>query len=321
MPSVTPGVEPFRSEGVHITGSARARGFSDIGIDFLAVVVSRAAMFVVLFLATWNLPADSLARAMVLVYGLSTILYLATWASFRRFADASPVGVLLFFQFLVELAVEAALFVTGGGYHSDYALLFVLTILSSGVFFQFWGSAAMASLATAMVAYAGAVHTGMDIPWDLPLSRLHVDAVHGRFWLLSCLFFLVALLSSSLSRKLAAVRRELEGTHRALDRYQFSAESMMNDLPTGLLFFDAAGILKYRNKLGEEWLERRLQPGMSREEVLQGLLGVDILQAMERMGGGFPVREMEIESPSGRPLHVQVKVLAQGGEHLGTVLT
>jgi hypothetical protein len=295
--------------------------FADIGIDFLAVVVSRAAMFVLLYLASRGHDDDSIARGLVLIYGLSTILYLATWASTYRSSHKSPVGFLLFFQFLVELLVEAALFYSNDGYLSDYGLLFILTILSAGLFFQFWGSFAMATLATIIHGYAGGMHLGLPGPVEIALPRLLLETVQTRFFLFASLFYLVALLSSLLSRKLIAARKELEGTQGALDRYQFSAESMMNDLPTGLLFFDPAGFLKYRNPLCEEWLERPLEVGMPREAILQGLIGEDILRAMERMGETFPVKEMEIEAPSGRPLHIQIKVITRGEEHLGLVFT
>lgn len=313
-----PGMPPLIERASRPAAGSR---FSDIGLDFLAVVATRAVMFVLLFLATWDDPPGSIARGLVLIYGLSTILYLATWAATYRSTQASPVGFLLFFQFLVEILVEAALFYSNAGYLSDYGLLFILTILSAGLFFQFWGSFVMATLATLVHAYAGGMHLGLNGPIDVVLPRLLLETVQTRFFLFATLFYLVALLSSLLARKLTAARKELEGTQGALDRYQFSAESMMNDLPTGLLYFDPAGGLKYRNNLCEEWLERALEPGMPREEVLHGLIGEDILRTMARMGEGFPVRELEIEAPSGRPLHIQIKMLTRGREHLGMVFT
>lgn len=317
-PALLPFLEKRPAAGLAAGDTPR---FSDIGLDFLAVVVTRAVMFVLLFLATWDDPPGSVARGLVLIYGLSTILYLATWAATYHATHASPVGFLLFFQFLVELLVEAALFYSNGGYLSEYGLLFILTILSAGLFFQFWGSFVMATLATAVHAYAGGMHLGLHGPVQILLPRLLLETVQTRFFLFATLFYLVALLSSLVARKLNAARQQLEGTTKALDRYQFSAESMMNDLPTGLLFFDPGGALKYRNKLCEEWLERDLEPGMLREEVLRGLVGEDILRSMSSMGEAFPVREMEFESSSGRPLHIQIKVLTRGDEHLGMVFT
>lgn len=319
---------PTRGEaGAAASGNSSAPGdpdfrrFSDIGLDFLAVVVTRAAMFVLLFLVSRHHEPGSVARGLVLIYGLSTILYLATWAALSRNSKASPIGALLFFQFLVELAVEAALFYSSNGYQSDYGLLFILTILSAGLFFQFWGSFAIATLAAIIHGYAGGMHLGLKGPIDIELPRLLLETVQTRFFLFGSLFYLVALLSSLLSRKLVAARRELEGSHKALDRYQFSAESMMEDLPAGLLYFDASGRLEYRNQLGEEWLERTLETGSTRSEILRGMVGEDLLEAMDSMGEAFPLREMEIESPSGRPLHVRIKTLAREGEFLGMVLT
>jgi two-component system sensor histidine kinase PilS (NtrC family) len=300
---------------------AGALRLTDPRVDILAVVVSRAAMFFVLFWAAQTSDHESLAHAFILIYGLSTVLYLATWVSAYRSSKASPVGFLLFFQFLVEILLESALFLSGDGYLSDYGLLFILTILSAGIFFQFTGSLAAATLSTAVYGFAGISHLGASVPFGFPLSRLLVETVQLRFFLFCTLFYMVALLSSLLSRRLLAARKELEGSHQALDLYQFSAESMMNDLPTGLLFFDPSGLLKFRNRPVEDWLETTLEPGQPLEGVLGGLLGEEIIGNISHMRESFPYTELEAVTATGRPLHVQIKPLSRGGEYLGCVLT
>src|SRR5690606_9228731 len=97
-------------------GAAEPELSEDPRLDMLAVVLSRVAMFAVLFWTVLAFDKESLARGLVLIYGLSTVLYLATWFSVYRSNQASPVGFLLFFQFLVEILVEAAIFYSDGGY-------------------------------------------------------------------------------------------------------------------------------------------------------------------------------------------------------------
>jgi two-component system sensor histidine kinase PilS (NtrC family) len=291
----------------------------DGGIDILAVVASRIAMFAVLFWTALAFDRESVARGLVLIYGLSTILYLATWVSAYRSRQASPVGFLLYFQFLVEVVVEAAIFYANGGYLSDYGLLFILTILSAGFFFRFRGSLAMAALVSGVFGYAGLLHLGAKdfIGADLPL--LLVETVQVRFFLYATLFFMVALLSSSLSGRLAAARQALAGTQRDKELYQFSAESVMNDLPTGLVFFDAEDRLKLKNRPSEEWLGQPLDAGMGMREAMGGLLRDGLIDEIASQREGFPMREVEVETAKGVPLHVQAKTLTREGRYLGCV--
>ncbi len=291
----------------------------DAGLDILAVVVSRIAMFAVLFWTALTFDKESLARGLVIIYGLSTILYLATWASSNRSRQTSPVGFLLFFQFLIEVLVEGAIFFSNDGYLSDYGLLFILTILSAGFFFRYVGSFLLATLAVLVFGYAGLLHLGLPDTLDIELPRLLVETVQVRFFLYTTLFFMVALLSSLLSGRLWAARRELEGTQRDKELYQFSAESVMNDLQTGLLFFDAEGKLKLKNRSSEEWLGMLLAPGLDLKETMKNLLREDVLDDLREQRERFPYTEMEVETVSQVPLHIQIKTLMRDGKYFGSV--
>jgi two-component system sensor histidine kinase PilS (NtrC family) len=306
--------------GARLADSGESANYSqDVGLDILAVVLSRVAMFAVLFWTVLAFEMESLARGLVLIYGLSTVLYLATWVTAYRSRHASPVGVLLYFQFLVEVLVEGAIFYSNDGYLSDYGLLFILTILSAGFFFRYRGSLAIAGLAALLFGYAGMLHLGLPARFGITLPHMLVETVQVRFFLYATLFFMVALLSSLLSGRLLAARRELAGTQRAKALYQFSAESVMNDLPTGLLFFDSEGRLQLKNRPSEDWLGRALEAGLGVGEVLGGFLPDAILAEMGALGADFPYQELEVESPKGKPLHIQIKTLIRDGEYLGRV--
>ncbi|MEO7426775.1 MAG: ATP-binding protein [Fibrobacteria bacterium] len=291
----------------------------DKGLDILAVVASRIAMFAVLFWTANTFDKESIARGLVLIYGLSTILYLATWVISNRSRQTSPVGFLLFFQFLVEVLVEGAIFFSNDGYLSDYGLLFILTILSAGFFFRYMGSFLLAALAGLVLGYAGLLHLGIPDILGVELPRLLVETVQVRFFLYTTLFFMVALLSSLLSGRLLAARRELEGTQRDKELYQFSAESVMNDLQTGLLFFDMEGRLKLKNRPSEEWLGKALEPGQGMKETLQPLLRNDLLEDLEQQRELFPYTEIEVETALEVPLHIQIKTLTRDGRYFGCV--
>ena len=294
-----------------------AGGLAELRFDILAVVASRAFMFALLFWVAFG--KESLARGLALVYGVSTILYLGTWIWAYRATRVSPVGFLLYFQFLLEILVEAGIFFTNQGYLSDYGLLFILTILSGGLCFRFLGSLTMASLAALVLGIAGLAHLGWTGPFGLVLPRLLDETIQVRFFLYTTLFYMVAILSSLLSRRLAEARKELEGTHQALDLYQLSAESMMNDLPTGLVFFDNCGFLKYKNRFCEELLGKPLEAGMERDEVLRGVVSPQVLGWMEKLKERFPYTEFEVDLDTRRSIHVQIKTLSRQDRYLGCV--
>jgi len=138
-----------------------------------------------------------------------------------------------------------------------------------------------------------------------------------RFFLYATLFFMVALLASSLAGRLAAARQALAAGRRDQEIYQFSAESVMNDLPTGLLFFDSQDRLKFKNRPAEEWLGRGLEPGMALEEAMAGLLPDGSLEEIAAARESFPMREVTVDTAKGVPLHVQIKTLAREGRYLG----
>jgi two-component system, NtrC family, sensor histidine kinase PilS len=299
--------------------SEAAAAAEEIGPGILAVVVSRVIMFAVLFWTALAFDRESFARGLVLTYGVSTALYLATWISAYRSRQASPVGFLLFFQFLVEVAVEGAIFYANGGYLSDYGLLFILTILGSGFFFGFRGALIMAALAAAIFGYAGILHLGGRDVLGLDLPFLLVETVQIRFFLYATLFFMVALLSSSLAARLAAARQALAAGRRDQELYQFSAESVMNDLPTGLVFFDAEDRLKLKNRPAEEWLGIPLRAGMGLAEAMGALLPDGVLEEIAAAREAFPMREAQVETAKGVPVHVQIKTLTREGRYLGCV--
>ncbi len=227
-------------------------------LDILSVVLSRGVMFSVLFWVTLRFEGQSLIRGLVLIYALSTVLYLGTWLVLYRMARTSPIGLLFYFQFLIEIGVIASILLLSNGYHSDFSLLFILTILSAGLFFQYAGALVMALLASLIFAFAGALHLGITQIPDLTFAPLTVEAVQIRFFLHVTLFFMVALLAAQLSQRLKATARELAGTHEELDLFRFSAGSMMNALPVGLLYFDARGRMLYFNEVAPVLLAREL---------------------------------------------------------------
>ncbi len=288
--------------------------------DMRAVLLSRVLMFAVLYWAGDAFPQGSAPRGAVIAYGLSTALFLTT-ALMPRFRIAPPSRFLLFFQFLVELFTESVVLIAGGGYDSTHGFLFLLTILSGGVFFGYAGALALAALSAAIFGAVGLLHLGLlPFPDRAGLSQLSPDAVEMRFSLTVALFFLVALLSSDGARRLARARRELAGATEALRLARFSAESMMQDLPTGILFFDREYRLRYRNAPAGQILGKDLPDGLGLEEAWSGVLEKETLDRWVRDQGGSSYAEMEAEAGK-RPIRVLYKPLVRAEETLGFIFT
>jgi two-component system, NtrC family, sensor histidine kinase PilS len=69
----------------------------------------------------------------------------------------------------------------------------------------------------------------------------------------------------------------------------------------------------------ETWFKTSFRKGVALEEVMEGLLDTESLQAMRLDGPLFPFTEMELAAPDGRPLHMQYKPLLQDGSFQGSV--
>ncbi|NET23739.1 MAG: hypothetical protein F6K07_32575 [Okeania sp. SIO1H5] len=294
--------------------------FEGLRIELLGVVLSRALMFTVLFVASQPFESDGVLRNLTLIYGISTCLYLATWLALSRSDRFTPTGFLLFFQFLVELGVEAALMITGNGFESDYGLLFILTIFTAGLFHQFRGALFIAALSTFIFGCIGLMHLGVFPFGEGTLPRMELEVVQSRFFFYSALFFILAFFSAQISEKLLLTTRALEGTHQALDLFQFSAENMMNSLSTGLMFFDAKGLLRFSNPASDRLLGVEIQLEMpfyslfDREQIplsLQRILGRSEPEVFEI--------EFDYKTSANPNLHIQVKTISRGNRRVGYV--
>lgn len=312
----------FPGSSAEMAKGAGAAGAGPVGIeprfDLLGIVISRCLMFAALYAVSITLEGSPGLRALATAYGLTTVLFLILllWRARRHRNRPSRT---LFLQLLVEVPLETAIVWQGGGYLSDYALLYIMTILIGGLFLPVSGVFLLTTLIVMLFGGIGLIQTGWLPNFHHALPEVPTDWVQMRFFLFTTLFYAVALLATEGSKRLAEVRRRLEGTERAMDVQRFRFAHMLHELPTGVLFFDAAFNLQYWNQAVADWFQVTFRRGMPLEEALEGLLDADSLQAMRLDGPLFPFTEMDIEGPEARPLHVQYKPLLQGGEFQGSV--
>jgi two-component system, NtrC family, sensor histidine kinase PilS len=300
-----------------VGGLSRSVGFEN-RFDLTLIVFSRTLMFAALYGVTNALDASPTLRMLANAYGLVTIAFLVLVAISSRRKEVRPRWA-LFLQLLVEVPLETAIVWQGGGYLGDYGLLYILTILVGGLFLPVAGVFALTSLVALLFGFIGLVQMGWVPALRHALPEVPTDWIQIRFFLFTTLFYAVALLAAQGSRRLLEVKRRLEGTERALDLQQFRFAHILHELPSGVLFFDAAFNLQYWNPVVEAWFKNSFRKGVALEEVMEGLLDPESLQAMRLDGPLFPFTEMELIAPDGRPLHMQYKALLQDGTFQGSV--
>ncbi len=327
MESMDPSADSRKSDSNNKEPSAeKAKGFSsgsgapasEPRFDLLGIVISRCLMFAALYAVSITLEGSPGLRVLATAYGLTTVLFLLLllWRARRNHDRPSRT---LFLQLLVEVPLETAIVWQGGGYLSDYALLYIMTILIGGLFLPVSGVFILTTLIVMLFGGIGLIQTGWLPNFQHALPEVPNDWVQMRFFLFTTLFYAVALLATEGSKRLAEMRRKLEGTERAMDVQRFRFAHMLHELPTGVLFFDAAFNLQYWNQAVADWFKVTFRRGMPLEDALKGLLDIESLQAMRLDGPLFPFTEMDIEGPEARPLHVQYKPLLQAGEFQGSV--
>ncbi len=290
--------------------------------DIIIVAISRAVLFFVLFAISLQFHEQSLQRTLIFIYGLSTVLPLSLWLLAYKTQGVSPVGALLYFQHLLELGLESALLVAAGGFSSSFGLVFILTILTGGLFFRFLGAVTLALCALAIFILIGFAHLNPHWGQILGLESLSTQFIQIQTLLYASLFFMVAFLSSHFSNRLRLANAELKGTQEKLDEYQFSAESMMNSAPNGLLFFDSKGYLKYWNEAASAFLSIQLNPGVGVEDCIPNTsLPIDLWKNLDHGINEIKPEEFEFNSGQYQPLHVLARSIRKDGYTVGYLFT
>ena len=178
----------------------------------------------------------------------------------------------------------------------------------------------IALLSTVIFGFVGLLHLNIVDVGRLQLPAMRLEEVQTKFFLYSALFFVLAFLSAQISEKLLVTTRQLVGTHRALDLFQFSAENMMNTLPTGLMFFDVEGKLRFSNPTCDTLLNREVKLEMDLKQVLsEKLIPEELLSEIKKKTARPFTIEFDYETDDNPQLHIQVKALSRQGSRVGYV--
>ena len=202
----------------------------------------------------------------VVVYSLLTLAFAVSLWLERRVQLRRVTSLLLALQTLLEISIESGVIYATGNVNSPFSALFVLTIVSSALFYRMVGTLLTASVVS--IGYAFIIWLGLSAPTDSTLSMQALknvfssnDAAFYGILLHILIFYLTAFISGYLAERLNSQDLKLADASVALKRARLETDEILRHLNSGLLTIDAAGTIIYFNRAAERIL------GYSEEQV------------------------------------------------------
>lgn len=242
------------------------------------LLLFRAIIITVLLLTTIALRVGSgqplFAATSIVLYGVciggyATILFGALWM--RRFGSFGIVP-LAYFQVLSDSIVATVLVVATGGAESAFVFLFSLAILNAAAVMGRTPALAFAVLSSTIYVGIAVLQLSGDAP-ALDLPRLTPVAILPSMAANTLAFFLVAILSGSLTEQLRRASEGLDVAKAQLAEVGALHETVLQSLPSGVLTADAAGRIVYLNDSAREILRTTNESVLTRsvDEFLPGI--------------------------------------------------
>jgi two-component system, NtrC family, sensor histidine kinase PilS len=193
--------------------------------------------------------------AAYILYGVCTLSYIsilcgALWL--RKYRSKGLLG-LSYIQLFGDAMVAALLVISTGGFESAFIFLFSLTILSAAAVLNKRASFLLAIVSSILfLGILGAqlagelTHIGLEKPAFLvtfPSILANILA-----------FFLVAILSGSLTEQISQSRRSLSRARKSLIEFEKLHETVLENLPTGVITLNEDREILFINKSAEKIL-------------------------------------------------------------------
>lgn len=199
-------------------------------------------------------------------YSIFTLIFLLALAVKLPARMPRLCKLLIMFQIISEVAVEAMVVMVTGDVTSSFTVLFLLTIVSAALAYQLPGTLLTATFAS--TAYGTVILlAGAKIPKTLDLEFIKSlyssnDEVFYTLFLYICIFYLVAFVAGYLSQKIKSKERELRAASESLARVQLETDEILKHLHSGLITIDHFGRIIYFNEAAEKitgFLERKIK--------------------------------------------------------------
>jgi two-component system sensor histidine kinase PilS (NtrC family) len=190
-----------------------------------------------------------------LIYSLLTLVSLLIILSHLKTTYRFLFNFIIALHILLEIIVEAGVVYHTGQENSPYAVLFILTIISTSLVYHLVGSVIVASLS--ILSYAFTIWSQEDFGLStLSLKDLYYagDATFYRVFLYICAFYLVALIGGYLAQRLKIKGEELWTASAELNRIKMDTDDILRHVKSGLITVDRLGRIVYFNRAAEEIL-------------------------------------------------------------------
>lgn len=158
-------------------------------------------------------------------------------------------------QLLCDTTINALLVYGTGCSHSDFIALMVLPVITGGLILYRLGALFLAAAATLLFGGVLALEQLGSIPayfaatpYKAPVNLL---ACANLFALYGLTFFLAALLSGQLARRLRITEEKLSRTALEYDRLSILYKQIFDDISTGIITTDSADFITSFNQAAE----------------------------------------------------------------------
>ena len=190
-----------------------------------------------------------------LIYSLLTLVSLLIISSHPKRTYRFLFNFIIALHILFEIIIEAGVVYHTGQENSPFAILFIITIISTSLVYHLVGSVIVASLS--ILSYAVTIWSQEGFGFSsFSLTGLHQvsDVAFYRVFLYVCAFYLVALIGGYLSQKLKIKGEELWSASAELNRMKMDTDDILRHVKSGLITVDRLGRIVYFNRAAEEIL-------------------------------------------------------------------
>jgi len=193
-----------------------------------------------------------------LLYSFFTLVFLFMILFARKLSSPSFLDLIIAFQIILEIYIEAGIIHTTGGGESPLSILMPITIISISLIYHLAGTVLVATLSSFAYAYT-VLLAGARFPTPLSYDAVKnfnsiSEVTFYQVILYSFAFYLVAYVSGYLAQKLKRKGEELFSTALELNRMRMETHDILQHMRSGLLTIDNSGKIIYFNRTAEDIL-------------------------------------------------------------------
>ena len=193
-----------------------------------------------------------------LLYSCLTLAFLLLLLLARRISPPPFLDLVIAFQIILEVYVEAGVIHITGGVESQLSILLLVTIVSVSLIYHLAGTVLVATLSSFAYAYTVLLARGTFPP---PLTYEAIrdlnsvsETTYYQVILYTFAFYLVAYVSGYLAQKLKRRGEELFSKALELNRMRMETDDILQHMRSGVLTVDNSGRIIYFNKTAEDIL-------------------------------------------------------------------